>query len=99
MMKRVGIDPAVIDELESSQRDLLLMHHLLSRLLPEVHAELHAEALKRRGGKDDGQLAETVVDGICLTLMVQYQYAEKNGVERLHLDTLEFNKRFVEVTP
>ena len=78
LMKRVGLDPAMLDEIKASQFDLLLTHHLLAALAPETHAELHAAA--DAATKPDGSpVRETVVAGRCIVYLAKMLYADRLG--------------------
>ena len=82
LMKRVGLDPAMLDEIKASQFDLLLTHELLAALVPETHAALHAAA--DAATKPDGSpVRETVVAGHCIVYLAKYLYAEKLGAGAL----------------
>ena len=80
---RLGIDEKAISELEASQKDLLLMHRLLSEMLPELHDILHGHSAA--GVEEDtGPVPrDTIVAGKCLVWMAKTLYAERFGTDRL----------------
>ena len=93
IMKRVGIDPGVLDEIESSNTAILLTHHLLVKLAPDVHAALHAAAEAETKAGDNDQFRTAVVCGKCLVNMVKFLYAEKHGSDGLALAVAEFQQK------
>jgi hypothetical protein len=92
IMKRVGIDPGVLDEIEASNTAILLTHHLLVKLAPDVHDTLHANAEAATKAGDNDQFRKAVVCGKCLVDMVKFLYAERHGGDGLALAIAEFQK-------
>lgn len=89
LMKRVGLDPAMLDEIKASQFDLLLTHELLAALAPEVHDALHASADKVTK-PDASEVRETVVAGRCIVYLAKYLYAGKYGPVKLGETIVDF---------
>ena len=92
LMKRVGIDPAMLDEIKASQFDLLLTHELLAALVPDVHEALHASADKATK-PDASEVRQTVVAGRCIVYLAKYLYAGKFGPETLGRTIADFTAK------
>lgn len=90
LMKRVGLDPNMLDELKSSMHDLLLTHDLLSAMAPEIHDQLHkaADAATAPGGNAEARQA--TVAGRCIVYVAKYLYAQKMGSPALTKAVCDF---------
>lgn len=92
LMKRVGLDPAMLDEIKASQFDLLLTHDLLLALAPVTHEKLHAAA-DAATKPDASEVRQTVVAGRCIVYLAKFLYADKFGAEALTASVAAFTAK------